>query len=297
MRLDPIAIEAGVRLEALAATGSTNSEARLRAQRGEWGPLWITATAQDQGRGRHGRSWISPPGNLYASLLLSDPAPVEHAPQLAFVAALALRDAIVAEAPALAPQLALKWPNDLLLAGRKCAGILIEGESVFDGEPPAATRLSVIVGIGVNCVSHPPDEIVVRSPSPQEKSSQETSSHETSSQKTLAFPATDLTAHGVEITPEQLFTRLSGTMCRRIAQWDRSRGFAGILADWLASVRGIGEQISVRNNGVVAQGRFVGVDRAGRLVLELADGAMKKISAGDVFPFTIHGRRIAAAPG
>jgi BirA family biotin operon repressor/biotin-[acetyl-CoA-carboxylase] ligase len=286
MRLDPIAIEAGVRLEALAATGSTNSEARLRVQRGECGPLWITATAQNQGRGRHGRSWISPPGNLYASLLLSDPAPVEHAPQLAFVAALALRDAIIAEAPTLAPQLTLKWPNDLLLAGRKCAGILIEGESVFDGEPPAATRLSVIVGIGVNCVSHPPDEILVHSPSPK-----------TSSQETLAFPATDLTAHGVEITPEQLFVPLSGTMCRRIAQWDRSRGFAGILADWLASVRGIGEQISVRNNGAVAQGRFVGVDRAGRLVLELADGAMKKISAGDVFPFTIHGRHIADAPG
>jgi len=134
MQLDPTAIEAGVRLETLAAIGSTNAEAHLRAQHGERGPLWITATAQSAGRGRLGRTWISPPGNLYASLLLSDPSPFEHAPQLAFVAALALRDAIVAEAAALAPQLAFKWPNDLLLAGDKCAGILIEGEAACDGE-------------------------------------------------------------------------------------------------------------------------------------------------------------------
>ena len=75
MQLDPIAVNAGVRLESLGTTGSTNAEARLRAQQGEGGPLWITATAQTQGRGRHGRIWISPPGNLYASLLLRDPSP------------------------------------------------------------------------------------------------------------------------------------------------------------------------------------------------------------------------------
>jgi len=276
MQLDPTAIEAGVRLEILAATGSTNAEARLRAQRGERGALWITATAQSEGRGRHGRTWISPPGNLYASLLLSDPSPFEHAPQLAFVAALALRDAIVGEAAALAPQLAFKWPNDLLLAGDKCAGILIEGDAALDGEEAQAPkRLTVIVGIGVNCTSHPPR-----------------------SSGTGSFPATDLQAHGAEIMPAQLFRRLSATMCRRLAQWDRSHGFAAILADWLACARGIGEQITVRNNGAEVQGRFVGLDQAGRLLLELRNGTLTKISAGDVFPLAIHGRpRIADRPG
>ncbi len=276
MQLDPTAIEAGVRLEILAATGSTNAEARLRAQRGERGALWITATAQSEGRGRHGRTWISPPGNLYASLLLSDPSPFEHAPQLAFVAALALRDAIVGEAAALAPQLAFKWPNDLLLAGDKCAGILIEGEAAFDGEEAQAPkRLTVIVGIGVNCTSHPPR-----------------------SNGTDSFPATDFRAHGAEITPERLFRRLSATMCRRLAQWDRSHGFAAILADWLSCARGIGEQITVRNNGAQTQGRFVGLDQAGRLLLELRNGTLTKISAGDVFPLAVHGpRRIADRPG
>jgi len=276
MQLDPTAIEAGVRLETLTAIGSTNAEARLRAQRGARGPLWITATAQTAGRGRHGRTWISPPGNLYASLLLSDPSPFEHAPQLAFVAALALRDAIVAEAAALAPQLAFKWPNDLLLAGDKCAGILIEGEAAFDGEEAQAPkRLTVIVGIGVNCTSHPPR-----------------------SNGTDSFPATDFRAHDAEITPERLFRRLSATMCRRVAQWDRSHGFAVILADWLSRAHGIGEQITVRNNGAEAQGRFVGLDQAGRLLLELRNGTLTKISAGDVFPLAVHGpRRIADRPG
>ncbi len=276
MQLDPTAIEAGVRLETLTAIGSTNAEARLRAQRGARGPLWITATAQTAGRGRHGRTWISPPGNLYASLLLSDPSPFEHAPQLAFVAALALRDAIVAEAAALAPQLAFKWPNDLLLAGDKCAGILIEGEAAFDSEQAQAPkRLTVIVGIGVNCTSHPPR-----------------------SNGTDSFPATDFRAHDAEITPERLFRRLSATMCRRVAQWDRSHGFAVILADWLSRAHGIGEQITVRNNGAEAQGRFVGLDQAGRLLLELRNGTLTKISAGDVFPLAVHGpRRIADRPG
>ena len=107
MQLDPIAAAAGVRLLALATIGSTNREARDHAQRGERGPLWITAVAQTAGRGRMDRSWISPEGNLYASLLLSQPSSVEHAPELAFVAALAVRDAIIAEAPALAPNSAL----------------------------------------------------------------------------------------------------------------------------------------------------------------------------------------------
>ena len=117
MQLDPTAVDAGVRLESLGTTGSTNAEARSRAQHGDNGPLWITATEQTQGRGRQGRTWISPPGNLYASLLLRDPSPFEHAPQLAFVAALALRDAVALEVKSLAPRLKFKWPNDLLFDG------------------------------------------------------------------------------------------------------------------------------------------------------------------------------------
>jgi BirA family transcriptional regulator, biotin operon repressor / biotin---[acetyl-CoA-carboxylase] ligase len=254
MQLDPIAVEAGVRLEALGIIGSTNKEARIRARRRERGPLWITAVAQTEGRGRMDRAWVSPEGNLYASLLLCDASPIERAPELAFVAALALRDAIVAAAPALTGELGFKWPNDLLLAGEKCAGILIEG----DVDPEK--RVSAVIGIGANCTTHPP---------------------------AAAYPATDLRARGAEIAPALLFQKLSGTMCVRLAQWDRGQNFSAILADWLNAAHGIGDEVTVRNGGGERHGRFVGVDQAGRLVLELAGGGVEKISAGDVFPFQL----------
>ena len=78
-------------------------------------------------------------------------------------------------------------------------------------------------------------------------------------------------------------------MCRRMAQWDRGRGFAAILADWLAAARGIGEEITVRNGNGEKHGRFVGLDRSGRLILELRGGGTEKISAGDVFPLELRG--------
>ncbi len=258
MQLAPIAAEAGVRLICLATVGSTNKEARVRARRGERAPLWITAETQTEGRGRMNRSWASPPGNLYASLLLREPSPSERAPELAFVSALAVRDAIVAEAPSLAPQLTLKWPNDVLLTGGKCAGILIEGEV----EP--GRSVSVVIGIGINCASHPPD---------------------------AAYPATDLAFHGADIGPARIFKRLSATMCRRLAQWDRGGGFDAILGDWLGAAHGIGEEFTVRNGSGEKHGRFVGLDRSGRLVLELRCGGIEKIAAGDVFPFELRGGR------
>jgi BirA family transcriptional regulator, biotin operon repressor / biotin---[acetyl-CoA-carboxylase] ligase len=274
MQLDPIAIEAGVRLVAMGMVGSTNAEASARARRGERGPLWITAEAQTGGRGRLGRSWNSPPGNLYASLLLSEPSSFERAPELSFVAALALRDAIIAEAPALASHLGFKWPNDLLLGGEKCAGILIEGEVA-----PAST-LTVVIGIGVNCAHHPPMASTRPADAAQAAATRATPFGEPG----VLFPATDLRAQGGDVTPQQLFTRLSATMCRRLAQWDRGQGFTAILGDWLTQARGLGEQIRVRNGSGEKTGRFVGLDRSGHLVLELPGGALEKISAGDVFP-------------
>jgi BirA family transcriptional regulator, biotin operon repressor / biotin---[acetyl-CoA-carboxylase] ligase len=287
MQLDLIAVEAGVRLDALATVGSTNAEAGARARRGESGPLWITAQAQTAGRGRLGRSWNSPPGNLYASLLLRDPSPFERAPELAFVAALALRDAIIAEAPVLAAALAFKWPNDLLLAGDKCAGILIEGEVDRN------KSVTVVVGIGVNCAHHPPvapklppdvEAIPMRPAGPF-------------GEQAVLFPATNLRAHGADVGPEQVFTRLSATMCKRLAEWDRGRGFSKILGDWLSAARGLGEEICVRQGDGEKAGRFVGLDQAGRLVLELPSGVIEKISAGDVFPFALRGRKILGRQG
>ena len=116
---------------------------------GERGPLWVTAAEQTAGRGRRGRPFVSERGNLYASLLLTDPSPADRAAELSFVAALALHDAVCELAATLASRIRFKWPNDLICDGAKFAGILVEGEGA-SGRPLAA-----VVGIGVNCAHHP----------------------------------------------------------------------------------------------------------------------------------------------
>lgn len=251
MRLDPAAAAAGFSLVAHETLASTNAEALTYGAKNRGGAgVWMTATMQTAGRGRRGRAWASPPGNLYATLLLRDPAPPARAPELAFVAALAVHDAILDRAPALAGRLALKWPNDVLAAGRKLAGILIEAEALEGA-------LAVAVGIGVNCRHHPAQ---------------------------TAFPATDLAAAGADVAASDLFAVLSRTMMLRLAQWRRGAGFALIRAAWLARAAGIGGDMRVRLPQRELFGRCEGLDQGGRLLLRLADGGLETVAAGDVFP-------------
>jgi BirA family biotin operon repressor/biotin-[acetyl-CoA-carboxylase] ligase len=256
MKLDPRATVAGVRLVVHDVLGSTNAEALKLARQGERGALWVVAGRQTAGRGRRGRAWISEPGNLYASLLLGAPAPTEHWPQLSFVAALAIHDAILDVAAGLKPRLAIKWPNDLVLEGAKLAGILIEGQ----GNPgDAVGEGAVAIGIGVNCASHPPG---------------------------TDHPATHLAAAGAAVSPEALFGALSAKMLGRIAQWNRGEGFSTIRADWLARAVGVGETVLVRLADRELTGRFEALDAAGGLVLRLPAGDATTIAAGDVFVLT-----------
>jgi len=238
---------AGVRHIAYETLGSTNAEALALARAGERGPLWITAQSQSAGRGRRGNAWISPPGNLYATLLLTEPSAPEHAPQLSFVAALALHDAVAARASQLVPALKVKWPNDLLVGRAKLAGILVEGES-----DPVFT---VAIGIGVNCATHPSD---------------------------VAYPATDLASNGVLVTPDALMPQLAMSMQQRLAQWGGGQGFAAIRADWLKRAAGLGEVLRVRLSARELAGRFQGLDEAGRLLLA-QDNGVTTITAGEVF--------------
>ena len=251
MQLDPAAAAAGFGVLAHRTLASTNAEALSHGARHRGADrLWVLAQTQTAGRGRGGRAWVSPPGNLYATLLLRDPAPPSRAAELSFVAGLSVHDAILDCAPSLRGALALKWPNDLLAAGRKLAGILIEAER-RDG------ALAVAVGIGVNCVRHPAQ---------------------------ATFAATDLVAAGADVAAAQLFGVLSRTMMLRLEQWRRGDGFASIRADWLVRAVGIGGEVRVRLPQCELAGRCEGLDEAGRLVLRLADGGQKTIAAGDMFP-------------
>ena len=148
----------------------------------------------------------------------------------------------------LKPQLAIKWPNDLLLAGAKFAGILVEGEGGEDG--------AVVVGIGINCASHPAD---------------------------TDHPATDLAAAGARVSPETLIAALSVKMLGRLAQWNRGEGFSTIRADWIARAAGLGEDVRVRLADREIVGRFESLDERGGLLLRLPDGSATTVAAGDVF--------------
>jgi BirA family biotin operon repressor/biotin-[acetyl-CoA-carboxylase] ligase len=242
---------AGVQHLSFETLGSTNAEALARARAGARAPLWITAERQETGRGRRGRAWTSPVGNLYATLLLTDPSPEAAAPQISFVAALALHDAVAECAPQIGPALKVKWPNDLLVGQAKLAGILIEGES----EPV----FTVAIGIGVNCGSHPED---------------------------TSFPATDLATAGAAVTPDTLFAALARSMARRLEQWRSGEAFAEIRADWLKRAAGLGEPIRVRLPDRELTGRFRGLDAAGRLELEQQGGTIA-VTAGEVFDFGV----------
>jgi BirA family biotin operon repressor/biotin-[acetyl-CoA-carboxylase] ligase len=250
MDIDPSAVRAGFRHVAHETTASTNADALALARQGERGPLWVTARTQSAGRGRRGRAWVSGPGNLFATLLLVDPCAAERAPQLSFVAALAVHDAVAEAAAALGPRLSLKWPNDVLCDGAKFAGILIEGEGSGAG-------LHVAVGIGVNCAHHPAD---------------------------TEYPATDLAAAGAAVTTDTMLRALSRMMLARLTQWNRGDGFDAIRADWLARAAGLGAPIRVRLGDRELSGHFETLDGAGRLVLRGADGTDEIVSAGDVFP-------------
>jgi BirA family biotin operon repressor/biotin-[acetyl-CoA-carboxylase] ligase len=241
MRADP----PGVRHIALPTIDSTNAEALRRA--GEAGPLWITAGVQTAGRGRGGNAWVSEPGNLYATLLLREPSSPSVAPQLAFVAGLAVHDAVAVCAPNLGPVLQLKWPNDLLCNGRKLAGLLIEAENT--------PVFAVAIGVGINCVSHP---------------------------DSASFPATDLRSESAHVSADTLFAALSDAMRPRLTQWEKGEGFASIRADWLKRAAGLGEPIKMRLTDRELAGRFDGVDESGCLLLETA-GKIETITAGEVF--------------
>jgi BirA family transcriptional regulator, biotin operon repressor / biotin---[acetyl-CoA-carboxylase] ligase len=231
-------------------TGSTNADALNAARAGDSGDHWFTAGRQLSGKGRQGRTWISEPGNLYASALLIDPAPVSHISTLPFVAALALHAALSGLDGMGRHELRLKWPNDVLVNRSKVSGILLEIDHLPDG------RSAIAMGFGVNLAHHPDPAL---------------------------YTATDLKSLGLSIEPIDMFGRLSAELAAVLEAWDSGRGFAAIRHEWLRHAHGIGEPIRVNLPGRTVEGIFRDIDMDGCLLLVHKDGNQERISAGDVF--------------
>jgi BirA family biotin operon repressor/biotin-[acetyl-CoA-carboxylase] ligase len=241
-----IALPPGWQLVHRACVDSTNARAIALANDGAAHGTIVIADEQRAGRGRHGRGWDSPPGNLYASVVLRPSAPVAQWPEIGFVAGLALAEAVTSVAPGLDTDIRLKWPNDLLLRGQKLAGLLLE--STGQG--------ALVVGSGVNLASAPGDP---------------------------ARPATALAAHGIAATPWEVLEVYATGLEAGLDRW-AAGGFAAIRPLWLDRAGGLGQPIRVRLPQRELSGTFADLDPHGALVLALPDGSRRTITAGDVFP-------------
>jgi len=260
-RLAPPAIAEAYRLEAHESVGSTNAMALDHARSGDPGRLWIVSSCQESGRGRRGRPWATPQGNLAATLLVVGSFELRLAATLGFVAGLSLSDALEAVMPGrqvgIVPDGAgagsgtrfeLKWPNDVLACGSKLAGILLESTRLEGG------RFGLAVGIGVNVVAHP---------------------------ENLPYPATSLARLGADVDAEGLFLKLSGAWSENFRRWGGGSGLAEIRRRWLSRAAGIGAPVSVRIDGRVVRGVFETIDEDCRFVIR-SDGGLVRVAAGDV---------------
>lgn len=232
---------------------STNEEAkRLAAGGGSHGAV-IWAKRQTNGRGRMNREWISAEGNLFVSVLLSPSKNVETCAQLSFVAALAVAETLEGILPD-QEGISCKWPNDVLLEGKKLAGILLEAFSMPDER--GKNRQWVVVGVGINVDSFP---------------------------EHVMFPATCLKEAGVEIISAKIvLSRFIYNFIHRYDAWSK-KGFKEIHAEWMQRAYHLGRPIEVIIGDKHAEGIFEGLDAHGRLLLRQRTGGAATITAGDVF--------------
>jgi BirA family biotin operon repressor/biotin-[acetyl-CoA-carboxylase] ligase len=227
---------------------STNDEARKLAASGDAGPLWITAGEQTAGRGRRGRTWVSPKGNLMSTVLLNPHRPAAECAQLSFVSAIASADTVAHFAPQ--AEIKVKWPNDVLANGRKISGILLESASA-GGEP-----YFLAIGIGVNLAHFPPD---------------------------TEFPATSLAAVGAHPPPvREALAQLAAHFAKWYDVW-RGQGFSPVRDAWLARAANLGGRIRARLTNEETSGVFEGIDETGALMLRENSDRLRSIAAGEVF--------------
>ncbi|MHA1600230.1 MAG: biotin--[acetyl-CoA-carboxylase] ligase [Alphaproteobacteria bacterium] len=238
------------RLIAMDSVGSSNDEARTLADAGAEEGTLVWVLEQTKGRGRHGRTWDSPRGNLYLSLILRPECALAEAAQLGFVAALAIGDAIGAVAPPML-EVTYKWPNDVLVHGRKVSGLLLESKVTSDG-----ALEWLILGAGVNVQNHPDD---------------------------ARFPATNLIFESVgpEVNEAVVLEAFARHFLTWVNRWTED-GFEPIRRNWLSHAHGLGEEIEVRLAKETLRGTFRELDETGALILELPDTSRRVITAGDV---------------
>jgi len=230
----------------LQTVGSTNDHAKDLARQGAAEGTLVWAHEQTMGRGRQGNSWVPLPGNLYMSLILRPEIAPAQTGQLSFVAAVALAETLKEILPR-EVSVTLKWPNDLLLNGKKSAGILLESD-VSGGKPVDW----VVIGIGVNVTGAPEGANCLAQ------------------------------AGASDVQAGQVLEKLAARLTSLYDLWQK-RGFAPIREEWLLNSQGLGGALTVRLPRETFTGTFTGIDADGALQIEMADGGVRSIASGEVF--------------
>jgi BirA family biotin operon repressor/biotin-[acetyl-CoA-carboxylase] ligase len=227
---------------------STNEEARRRSATSDLGPCWLTARTQTAGRGRLGRDWDSPTGNLFATALFEFPKPLTEAALVCFSAGLAVMDAAEALGVA-ANALRLKWPNDVLAGDAKLAGILIEtGQS--------GGLLWMAAGFGINVATAPRRRDRPTASLSELQGGQGRTAGQVLAALDIAFRA-----------------RLSSLL---------SAGFSETRADWLKHAAHMGRRVELNPVSGRIEGVMEGLAEDGALILRLADGSTTHVRAGEI---------------
>lgn len=246
------AVVMGSRIVCMEQTASTNGDAFRLAEQGAAEGTVVLADTQSGGKGRMGRLWSSPPGvNLYCSIILRPAIMPYEAPQLTFLSAVAVARSIE-RISAIAPE--IKWPNDVLIKGRKIAGLLNEMSAETD-----AVNF-VILGIGVNLnmtAEQFPDD--------------------------LRHPATSILLESGRPVGRSGFCAIMLNELDRLYADFRTHGFGPVREEWQRRCNAHGRELSVSDGGSeVVRGMFAGIDGSGALLVSGADGAISKILSGDV---------------
>lgn len=234
----------------LESVDSTNAYAKLLLETEHKSPFWIAAEHQTNGRGRYQRKWISYKGNLFCSRVYSAGNALEHASNLSFVAALAVAETLL---KFVSPELIkIKWPNDVLLRGKKVSGILLESFN-------CRNKNYIIIGIGINLSHHPEGNL---------------------------YPATNLldniSAKSFKLSPSGILDILIDRF-ETINEIYFKEGFTAIREQWLQLSHNIPGEVEVKLLNEHFSGRATGIDLNGSLLVSLPDGTIRNVSAGDVF--------------
>jgi len=244
-------IPSGYRLVSLDTVGSTNEDARILAEDTDTPApdrTIIWSREQTGGRGRRGRDWVSPVGNVYCSTILRPNKPADQISLLSFVASLAVHDTAIELLPA-NDSIRCKWPNDVLVEGQKISGILLETSGVSGGNPDW-----LVLGVGINVASFP-DE--------------------------TSYPATSLLKQGYNGSVESVFEVFIRNLDSRLGQWEGG-GFETIRGEWLDRASGQGTEITVNLGNKTLKGVFSDLDKEGALILDQGE-IRHRVTAGDVF--------------